>query len=278
MSTGLSPHGGSPDAPGSQRSEYKEQTMSRITQATYLPKEVNTILLNINKLTHGSSTTVWINEVLSILRPFALEGIIDSSLPRPLPSELNFERWRFWAPVVASWLLTQIEEQFQTVMKAQSIFKHDPIQLTIADQVFDVIKSLNTSNHRSYVARELGKWHDMRRNQYRSAADFVMAYQNQYNRLKVEGEEEPCGMALGRLLHELQGEFMRVNFIRSEVEAMDREVDYRLFCYYCKLLINETRELRDIDNGGGSGSSSSWGGGEVSYRAWRREQGPKQPR
>ncbi|CAG7925544.1 unnamed protein product [Penicillium olsonii] len=259
-------------------------------QATHLPNEVNSYLLNIKKLTSRSSTTVWTNEILNVLRPFELDALIDYDLPRPRETDQKFARWRFWTPVVARWLLDQVEEPIQ--QQVQSHTTH----LTFADEVFRTIRTVNLGHHRLFIEREREKWQNLSRDNFDTATDFIMAYQNQFNRLKIEGEEDPCGMALCRLLNELEGEFLRASFIRSEVNGMGREVDYRMFNYYCRLLISETREFRDTDAGGGldtgrghgrgrgrgrgtggggsgdggRGSDSGSLGGDVSYRNWRR--------
>lgn len=279
------PHSDSRDAPGSHSSRHSLQPRPHITQATNLPKEVNIILLDIAKLTTQSSTTVWSNEAIAVLRPFELEGILNPTLSRPSPSDSRYERWRFWTPVVARWLLSQVDDSIQRLVR-----NHGALP-ALADELFQTIKTMCSNNQRAYIQRQLHNWHNLKRGNYPTAADFIMAYQNQYNRLKIEGEEEPCGMALGRLLNELEGEFVRITFIRSEVNGMDREVDYRLFSYYCRLLINETRDFRDTDTGGGFDTGRGGGGGgssgsgagsfnarDVSYRGWRKLTGGRQPR
>ncbi|CAG8920332.1 unnamed protein product [Penicillium salamii] len=253
-----------------------------INQASHLPNEVDTKLLSIHKLSSQSSTTVWKSEVLSVLRPFKLEGLIDSNLARPDPDDFQYAKWRFWTPVIARWLLSQLEEPIQQLVRS-----HTPY-LTHADNVFDTIKAVNMGNHRLYIERELAKWVNLKRANYSKAEDFIMAYQNQYNRLKIEEEEVSCGLALARLLNELEGELWRVTFIRSEVDTMGKEVDYPLFNYYCRLLIRESRESVEGTGGGsetgrgghGEGRGSSSGARqEISYRNWRRgERERRQPR
>jgi transposase len=255
-----------------------------------------TSLISVRKLGPQSSTTSWVTEVMAVLRPFHLELIIDSTTPKPDAQNPNFQRWKYWTGIVAEWLLKQVDDSLQRVVKVQTP------HLTYADEVFKTIKMMNAANHRSYVERELARWQNMRRVHFRTPADFIMAYQNQFNRLKIEGEEDPCGMALKRLLNELGGEHIRIHFIREEVNDRDRPVDYQLFSYYCRLLISEFRENRDLDlglgggddgsgnggrgSGGGRGSrgsrsshSGSFSGGEVSYKNWRKEnRDAKQPR
>ncbi|CAI7577031.1 unnamed protein product [Penicillium bialowiezense] len=257
---------------------HQWQSQASFNQATFLPNEVTAVFLNITKLSPRSSTTVWCNEVMSVLRPFGLEGLIDLELPRPHESDPQFRKWRFWTPVVAHWLLNQLEDSLQAQVQAHSN------RLSLADDVFRAIITVNSASHRLYIERELEKWNRLKRSDFATATDFIIAFQAQYNRLKAEDEEEPAGMALARLLDEIDGEFLRVTFIRSEVIGLDREVDYRLFSYYCRLLIEETRTFRDTDTGGGfqtgrqgggggagrGGGSSMFGGGEVSYRSWRR--------
>jgi uncharacterized membrane protein YgcG len=264
-----------------------------ITQATYLPKEVMASLISIKKLTPQSSSTIWGNEITNVLRPFQLEALIDSNIPKPDASDINFQRWKYWTGIVANWLLNQVDDSLQRIVKVQTTM------LTYADEVFKTIKLLSAGNHRSYVEHELAKWQNMKRSEHQTAIDFIMAYQNQFNRLKIEGEEEPCGMALGRLLQELQGEHIRIHFIREEVNDRDRPIDYQLFNYYCRLLISEFRANRNLElglggdndgsggNGGdgsGRGSRSSYSGGsasgrEISYKGWRKgNRQTKQPR
>jgi hypothetical protein len=267
---------------------------AHITQATYLPKEVMTSLISIKKLTPQSSTTSWGNEITTVLRPFQLEALIDSNILKPDASDFNFQRWKYWTGIVANWLLNQVDDSLQRIVKVQT-----PL-LTYADEVFKTIKLMSARNQRSYVDRELAKWQNLKRVHYRTPIDFIMAYQNQFNRLKIEGEEDPCGLALGRLLHELQGEHIRIHFIREEVNDRDHPIDYQLFSYYCRLLISEFRKNRDLDlglggdddhsggNGGGRGSAqgshsshsgASVSGRDVSYKGWRKgNQDVKQPR
>ncbi|CAG7944425.1 unnamed protein product [Penicillium salamii] len=262
--------------------EFLEQdAFDFVNQASHLPNEVNSTILNINKLNSQSSTTVWQSEVMSVLRPLKLEGLIDSDLARPEPTDSQYSKWRFWGPVIARWLLNQLEEPIQQLVKS-----HTPY-LTYADDVYNTIKSVNLGNHRLYIERELAKWNNLKRADYTKAQDFILAYQNQYNRLKMEGEEGSCGLALARLLNELEAECIRVPFIRSEVDAMAKEVDYPLFNYYCRLLIRESREALAAGTGGGFDTGRGGGDGgqgsssatrqEISYRAWRRGEG-RQPR
>lgn len=281
MSTIPGHRGGDEPGSGSDKSDHRRMLQPRITQATNLPKEVDTKLLSIAKLTRELSTTVWENEVLNILRPFGLEGLINPTLPRPTSSEPQFARWRFWTPVVAKWLLDQVYEPIQTAIKDHGAFKYNSSRLTLADEVFPAIKLLNGDNQQEYLAREVGKWQDLSRSSYYSAVDFILAYRAQYHRMRVEGIQDSCAVALGRLLNELESELMRITFIRSEVCELDREIDFRLFSYYCRLLIHEVREsekARESESTGDVAPSSSWGNQEVSYRGWRKAPGPKQPR
>lgn len=257
---------------------HQWQSQASFNQATFLPNEVTAVFLNITKLAPRSSTTVWCNEVMNVLRPFGLEGLVDLDLPRPHEADPQFPKWRFWTPVVAHWLLNQLEDSIKAQVRAHSN------RLSLADDVFQAILTVSSPNHRLYIEREVEKWHNLRRANFATATDFIIAYQAQYNRLKTEEEEESAGIALFRLLDEMEGEFLRVTFIRSEVNGLDREVDYRLFSYYYRLLLEETRLYRDTDTGGGfetgrqgggggagrGGGSSLFGGGEVSYRSWRR--------
>ncbi|KAJ5317685.1 hypothetical protein PENANT_c004G02589 [Penicillium antarcticum] len=254
-----------------------------LTQATHLPKEVPVTLLEISKLNPQSSTTRWGNEIMHVLRPFKLETLLDSSLPRPQQHHEDYRKWKYWTSIVSRWLFDQVEPSIQLKVR-----DHAP-QLTYADEIFRSIRTISLQAHASYLAGELEKWEDLRRDQYPTAADFIMAYQNQFNRLKMESHEPTCAVALRRLLQALSSEIIRVSFIRDEVENLGREVDYQLFTYYCRILVTESR--RSIDRGAGTPSSSSVsgrGGGsggsrrgsgasggsssgrDVSYRGWRQ--------
>ncbi|KAJ5603076.1 hypothetical protein N7537_006032 [Penicillium hordei] len=241
------------------------------TQATNLPKESPATLLNIPKLKPESSLTVWGNEIFHVLRPFKLDALVNVDLPRPHPGELNYNRWKFWTLVVAGWLFNQIEAALQLKVKAHSN------DLTYADEIFNTIKLLSLHSHSKFVASELKRWEELNHRRFATPADFIMAYQNQFNRLKTEGDDPSCDFALRRLLQELHGEILKVPFIEEEVNNLGRPVDYQLFVHYCKVLVNESRKpsvsLAEYDTLGIDGDladQSQSSGRDISYRGWRR--------
>ncbi|KAJ6002151.1 hypothetical protein N7522_007378 [Penicillium canescens] len=256
-----------------------------LTQATHLPKEIPVTLLGISNLTPQSSTTRWGNEIMHVLRPFKLEGLLDPSLPRPQQHHEDYRKWKYWTSIVSRWLFDQVETSIQVKVR-----DYAP-QLTFADEVFKSIRTMSLPDHASYLAGELEKWENLRRDQYSTAVDFIMAYQNQFNRLKMEGHEPTCTVALRRLLQALSSEIIRVSFIRDEVDNLGRDLDYQLFTYYCRILVTESRRPDDRGAGDSSHSSYSGGGGgggggesrrgsgasggsrsgrDVSYRSWRQ--------
>ncbi|KAJ5775500.1 uncharacterized protein N7511_000511 [Penicillium nucicola] len=265
---------------------HQAASMSRsspLTQATHLPKESPVTLLNVSELTPQSSTTRWGNEIIHVLRPFKLETLLDSSLPRPQQHHEDYRKWKYWTAVVSRWLFDQVETSIQLKVR-----DHVP-QPTYADEVFRSIRTINLPEHASYLASELKKWEDLRRDKYSTAADFILAYQNQFNRLKMEGHEPTCAVALRGLLQALSSEIISVSFILDEVENLGRDIDYQLFTYYCRILITESRRSdgrgagtpsnSSYSGGGGGGSGSRRGSGtsggsssgrDVSYRGWRQ--------
>lgn len=244
-----------------------------ITQATNLPKESPATLLCITKLTPQSSTTTWGNEVIHVLRPFKLESLVNSDLPKPQPGDGDYHKWKYWTRIVASWLFHQVDVSIQRRLKENSN------EITYADELFKTIKELCLFNQSEYVAREVQKWEGLKRGDYPTPADFIMAYQNQFNRLKTENHEPTCGFAIGRLLAELDGEILRVPFIREEVRDLGRPVDYQLFTYYCRVLISESRkpDTGNILPGSHATGSGRGLGRDVSYRGWRESTKGKRP-
>ncbi|OQD66061.1 hypothetical protein PENPOL_c005G05740 [Penicillium polonicum] len=241
------------------------------TQATDLPKQAPSTFLDISKLTPESSLTVWGNEIIHVLRPFKLDALVNIDLPRPHPGDHNYNRWKFWTLVVANWLFNQIEAALQLKVKAHSN------DLTYADEIFSTIRLLSLHNQSKFVASELKRWEEMKRDNFATPADFIMAYQNQFNRLKTEGHDPACEFALRRLLQELHGEVLKVPFIEEEVKNLGRPVDYQLFVYYCKVLVNESRkptvslaEYNAMGGDGGATGQSQSSGRDISYRGWRR--------
>lgn len=241
------------------------------TQATNLPKEAPATLLDISNLKPGSSLTVWGNEILHVLRPFKLDALVSTDIPRPNPGDLNYKRWKYWTLVVAKWLFNQIEFELQQEVKANSS------NLTYADEIFSTIKRLSLQNQSKFVAGELKRWEGMNRKNFATPADFIMAYQNQFNRLKTEDHDPGCEVALLRLLQDLRGEVLKVPFIEEEVKNLGRPVDYQLFVYYCKVLVKESRkpsvstaEARTMGFDGGATGQSQGSGRDISYRSWRR--------
>ncbi|KAJ5196907.1 hypothetical protein N7449_007386 [Penicillium cf. viridicatum] len=241
------------------------------TQATDLPKESPATLLNISKLNPESSLTVWGNEIIHVLRPFKLDALVNIDLPRPHPGDLNYNRWKFWTLVVAGWLFNQIEAALQLKVKAHSN------DLTYADEIFNTIRLLSLHSHSKFVASQLKRWEEINRRNFATPADFIMAYQNQFNRLKTEGHDPSCDFAFRRLLQELHGGVLKVPFIEEEVKNLGRPVDYQLFVYYCKVLVNESRkpsislvEYNSMGVDGDATGQSQSSGRDVSYRGWRR--------
>ncbi|CAI7626495.1 unnamed protein product [Penicillium glandicola] len=239
------------------------------TQATGLPKESHATLLDITKLRPESSLTTWGNEVLHVLRPFKLDGLVDIDLARPRPGDSNYNRWKFWTLIVAGWLFNQVDASLQHRVRARS---NAP---TFADEVFSTIKLLSLSNQSQFLVNELKKWEEIKRATFATPADFIMAYQNQFNRLKTEHHEPAYDIALSRLLQELHGEVLKVPFIQEEVKDLGRPVDYQLFVYYCKVLVSESRKPtvseNDHANMGNHGDPRGrTRGRDISYHGWRQ--------
>ncbi|KGO78037.1 hypothetical protein PITC_025650 [Penicillium italicum] len=253
-------HDAAPDLPPAPR-----------TQATDLPKASPVTLLKVTKLRSDSSLTVWGNEIIHVLRPFKLDPLVDHDLPRPHTGEINYNRWKFWTLVVASWLFNQVDISIQLKVKAHSN------DLTYADEIFHTIKLLSLQSQSKLLARELKRWEEIKREDFATPVDFILAYQNQFNRLKTENHEPSSDFALGRLLQELHGEVLKVPFIQEEVNHLGRPVDYQLFVYYCKVLVAESRKPsvsadQDTSMGayGEAGRQSRGRGRDISYRGWRQ--------
>ncbi|KAJ5512679.1 hypothetical protein N7463_002231 [Penicillium fimorum] len=245
------------------------------TQATKLPKESPVTLLDITKLEPESSLTVWGNEILHVLRPLKLDALLVSDLPRPHLGDADYSKWKFWTLVVAEWLFNQVDTSFQHKVKAHSN------DLAFADEIFNAIKLLNLYSQSKFLANEVKRWEGLKRENYSMPAEFIMAYQNQYNRLKIENHAPSCDFALDRLLQELHGELMKVPFIQEEVKDLERPVNYPLFVYYCKVLVDESRkptvsagpsDPEDASEGiyGGLRGRSPSRGRDISYRGWRK--------
>ncbi|KAJ5360266.1 hypothetical protein N7517_009457 [Penicillium concentricum] len=245
------------------------------TQATDLPKESPVTLLNITKLKSESSLTVWGNEIIHVLRPLKLDALVASDLPRPHPEDPDYSKWKFWTLVVARWLFNQVDTSIQHKVKAHSN------DLAFADEIFNAIKLLSLHSQSKFLANEVKRWEELKRENFSTPAEFIMAYQNQYNRLKTENHEPSCDFALGRLLQELHGEVMKVPFIQEEVKDLRRPVNYQLFVYYCKVLIDESRKPT-VSAGPSASEDASVGiygelrgrssshGRDISYRGWRQ--------
>ncbi|KAJ5836467.1 hypothetical protein N7447_002493 [Penicillium robsamsonii] len=204
------------------------------TQATELPRESTMALLNITRLKPESSLTVWGNEILHVLRPHKLDAPVASDLPKPHQEDSDYSKWKFWTLYVAGWLFNQVDTSIQHKVK---VYSND---LDFADEIFNTIKLLSLHSQSKFLANEVKRWQQLKRENFSTPAEFIMAYQNQHNRLKTEDHAPSCDFALGRLLHELHREAMKVPFIQEEVKDLGRSVDYRLFVYYCKVLVDES--------------------------------------
>jgi hypothetical protein len=231
-------------------------------------------LLNIMKLRPDCSLTVWGNEIIHVLQPLKLDALVANDLPRPNPKDADYNRWKFWTRMVAGWLLNQVNTPLQQKVRAHSK------DLTFADEIFSTIKQLSLQNQSKFIENEVKRWESVKRENFRTPADFILAYQNQYNRLKAEDQAPTCDYALGRLLEALHGEVLKVPFLQEEVKDLGRPVDYKLFVYYCKVLVEESRNPT-ASNRPASGDASVEAyrdvrgrsparGRDISYRGWRQ--------
>ncbi|KAJ5958715.1 uncharacterized protein N7479_005865 [Penicillium vulpinum] len=246
-----------------------ESDLSRLTQASHLPKASPATLLNITKLRADSSLTAWGNEIVHVLQPFKLEALVDIDLPRPNPGDANYSRWKFWTLVVAGWLLNQVDTSLQSKVKGHSS------SLVFADEIFSTIKLLSLQNQSDFITKEIKRWEDMKREDFPMPANFILAYQNQFNRLKTENHAPTPEFALSRLLQALHGEIMKIPFIQEEVRNLERPVDYKLFVYYCKVLVEESRKPTVSTAGDSSPEIHREARGrirerDISYRGWRQ--------
>ncbi|CAG8895858.1 unnamed protein product [Penicillium egyptiacum] len=150
--------------------------------------------------------------------------------------------------------------------------------------MFSTIRRLSLYNHSKFLEREFKRLEEIKRGNFASPADSIMAYQNHSDRLKTENQAPSCEFALGRLLNKLRREILEVPFIQEEVKYLGRPVDYRLFIYYCRALVDESRkpsisaaEASNMGDHGEARGRSHSSGRHISYRSWRRSTKGRSP-
>lgn len=216
------------------------------TQARDLPEETDTTYRsvletsNIDILTKSDTDVEdWFVSVEDITRQLQLGDLLDNTIPRPDQDHESYTKWSFWSATVSWWIRRFINAEMESHLSLPTG------EITFADDLFYTIKSyFGRADCSSHLRQELITWDHMKRADYETAEDFVIACENSCIILDRFNLGPPRFMALCRLLDGLKDELPKVAAIEWELrDITPTDITDDAFAEYCKELIAAAREM-----------------------------------
>jgi uncharacterized membrane protein YgcG len=211
-------------------------------QGSRLPKMTKCELPSIDKLTgEETDSSDWVMLVENSLQPMMLGDLIDAQMPRPDEENPLYRRWNFWSSSVAAWMYLQVDKDVRTRLSGLA---NRP---KYADQLFEELVSYAQGGDRSdNVLIDAFKLHDMKRDHYGSAEEFIGDYQRQINILRRSKIAPPPFVSIGIMIRELQDELPDMVFMREALRKVKEphEITHEDFDKQCKELTIKARQLK----------------------------------
>lgn len=212
-----------------------------ITQGTNLPEIHAVNIQNIRELARNDNNVdQWCSRVQFALVGLSLEGLINNQLPRPTDQDIEYKRWKHWTRLVASWLYGQVDEEIQMIIyqNPKCATEADDLYQQILHEVRGTGKTLNAIG-------EIKKWDHMKRSDFTSAADFIRAYEKQYNVMKRFKLEVSPLITLVKAMCQVVNEVEKVKFITEQIGQMPPNslTDQQLHDYLHDLATNAELSL-----------------------------------
>ncbi|OQD78922.1 hypothetical protein PENANT_c072G05469 [Penicillium antarcticum] len=159
-------------------------------QGSRLPKITKYELPTIEKLT-GEETdpSDWVMLVENSLQPMMLGDLIDTTMARPSEADILYRRWNFWSSSVAAWMYLQIEKDVRTRLSGLS---------------------------------NRPKLHNIKRDHYGSAEEYISDYQRQMNVLHKFKIAPPAFTSIRIMIRELQNELPDIVFMREALRKVKK--------------------------------------------------------
>jgi hypothetical protein len=216
------------------------------TQASDLPSETDQVYMSVLETSKieiltRSDTDIedWFVSVEDVLRQLQMYDLLDINIPRPNETDEDYQKWAFWTNAVGWWLRRFLNAEMESHLSGALG------DITYTDDLFHMIKTyFGRADCSSHLRQEMSTWNNMRRADYESAEDFVIACENSCIILDRFSVGPPRFMALSRLLDELSAELPKVAAIEWELRLIPPDsITDEAFGEYCKQLIEAAREM-----------------------------------
>lgn len=202
-------------------------------QGQNLPDIASAMIQKVRALEHDSKNPRgWTILIKFALAPLRLEHVIDSNIPRPTEGHPKYERWRYWSRTVASWLYLQVDDTIQE--RIQNLVYIPRYADTIFDEIMTIVQGSNTAEN---ALNETKKFDKMRRSDFNTAKEYIAEYQRQYHVLARFKIAPHPFHALCQVLHQLEKEIPKVQFIIEEIGNTEpKKITLEKMDQYCKSL------------------------------------------
>lgn len=151
----------------------EEASPPTLTQADYLPGFKNITIPNIKKLGKIEHLRYWQNVIRVALDCRGLGSLISKTIPRPTATHLRYNDWFQWSILVGKWLVKSLEQQFAEPIKALRP------EVLLADEIWLRITTMDLYNGEDRRSKELLKLWAMRRDQYDTIGNYIVAWREQ---------------------------------------------------------------------------------------------------
>lgn len=180
-------------------------------------------------LTDQSNYEIWDFYVKNALRPYNLHFLIDSTIPRPLPTSSSYTKWDKASCMVRTWLVLQLSRDVvQQLMRTTH-------PIIYVDETYDAIRRIVMCDDHTPLGIMYTKVFDMKRSSYATIAEHVADFRKSVklaNCLKLTIMPF-CAIII--LLHELEAELpiwaaqVDASFTSNDAQLVT-EADFLALC------------------------------------------------
>lgn len=216
-----------------------------ITQAVSLPEITQKTIPSITKLAKNGSFTLWEAQVQTTLSSLGLDSLI-STIPRPIPREEQYSKWRVWSVAVRTWLFGQMTDDMMDYVLVFYRQKGEKGPLPrYADEVFQLIKLASKENLGTLNRAVINFW-SIRRASYSSPEEYVKEWVDAVDNLRSSNHPITTYMATEIMCTELENDIPgAVSRMRAKLQGNESTLGASAFAPLAQELLNECHSNKE---------------------------------
>ncbi|RJE21113.1 hypothetical protein PHISCL_06547 [Aspergillus sclerotialis] len=218
------------------------------TQATKLPRKVDSNIKPVEPLKGFADYDIWLFKVEATLQQHNLDALIDSTIPRPTPEDPKYEQWYKYSKLVKAWLAYQLAiPMIRAIICTRR-------RIEFADDYMNLIEQLVLGDPKLAWSKAA----NMTRSEYENIDHFIVGLKMhvRYSN-RVDKRIKPA-FAMDILFHEVKDEVKGyVDNMKARLTAKDRDnMTWDTFFQICEEVSAFAYENQTEGAGGGSEKSN----------------------